>query len=706
MSFAVRGAVSGRRACATLVALFALLVAVLAGAPPARGGFGPVRTFGAPGGGAGKLGDGARGIAVDRSGRVFVADPANHRVQQFTTAGVFVASLYGRDDDHDGMDEPRDVAVGPDGEIYVVEGDDDRVLRLSREGTLYGVIGDGVLEEPSGVAADEAGNVYVTDEETDLVHKFSPAGALVASWGASTLEEPSGIALAAGGDVYVVDEDAPAVVGFSPSGAVLRRWGREGTGDDGLRSPNGVAVDRCGKVWVTDTGNDRLLQFSAAGELRRSFGRRGSGQGQFRRPWGIAAGPGDTLYVVDAGNHRVQALGYDTGEDPCNERPSAAFAPSPAAPAPDEVVRFDASASSDSDGSVVRYEWDLDGNGTYETDTGSAPFADRAYPTERSVVVGLRVSDDAGATATASRALTVALPAPAVGETVRAEPLSGRVLVRPAAAASTASRARAAAAPGFTVLTKPAIIPIGSTIDATEGRVRLTFATAPADRETHGPTQSGVVYGGEFVVFQSRTESLAVFRLVGDVTSCAGNARARDSQRAQAAAKARKRRARRARRQRRLWVEAQGSFRTEGRNAAAVVRGTQWLTEDRCDGTLVSVARGSVAVRDHVRQRDVTVRQGGRYFARDACASRRRFRIHLFVPPGKSVRSVEVRVGGRRMPVTYDGGYSALIDLRTRPKARFVVRIEVLLADGTHLTGRRSYRTCAKRIHSRFPPAL
>ena len=52
------------------------------------------------------------------------------------------------------------------------------------------------------------------------------------------------------------------------------------------------------------------------------------------------------------------------------------------------------------------------------------------------------------------------------------------------------------------------------------------------------------------------------------------------------------------RRVRRLWGDGRGRFRTRGRYGAATVRGTKWLTLDRCDGTKVRVVRGKVAVRD------------------------------------------------------------------------------------------------------------
>jgi VCBS repeat-containing protein len=76
--------------------------------------------------------------------------------------------------------------------------------------------------------------------------------------------------------------------------------------------------------------------------------------------------------------------------------PSAALTASTTAARAGETVTFDASRSRDADGSITRFEWDLDGNGTYERDTGTNPVTQTAYGSADSVTVTVRVSDDAG----------------------------------------------------------------------------------------------------------------------------------------------------------------------------------------------------------------------------------------------------------------------------------------------------------------------
>jgi YD repeat-containing protein len=82
---------------------------------------------------------------------------------------------------------------------------------------------------------------------------------------------------------------------------------------------------------------------------------------------------------------------------PGNQRPVAAFS-GPDGAAPGEEVTFDASASRDPDGQITRFAWDLDGNGSFETDTGRNPRVTRAFQTGPAYV-SLRVTDNRGGTA-------------------------------------------------------------------------------------------------------------------------------------------------------------------------------------------------------------------------------------------------------------------------------------------------------------------
>jgi PKD repeat protein len=87
--------------------------------------------------------------------------------------------------------------------------------------------------------------------------------------------------------------------------------------------------------------------------------------------------------------------------------PSASFVYSPVAPYTNETVTFTSTSTVTGTDTIVRNEWDLDGNGSFETNTGTTGFASRAYSTAGTVNVKLRVTDNDGDTSTATRSVTV-----------------------------------------------------------------------------------------------------------------------------------------------------------------------------------------------------------------------------------------------------------------------------------------------------------
>jgi YD repeat-containing protein len=105
-----------------------------------------------------------------------------------------------------------------------------------------------------------------------------------------------------------------------------------------------------------------------------------------------------------------------------NAKPNARFTTTPNPAATGQTVTFNGSTSSDPDGSITKYEWDLDGNGTYETSTGSTPTVTKSYATEQTVSVGLRVTDNLFGTATTTNDLFVGNKPPTASFTATPNP--------------------------------------------------------------------------------------------------------------------------------------------------------------------------------------------------------------------------------------------------------------------------------------------
>ena len=170
------------------------------------------------------------------------------------------------------------------------------------------------------------------------------------------------------------------------------------------------------------------------------------------------------------------------------------------------------------------------------------------------------------------------------------------------------------AAPGFVPLKGAANVPMGSRVDTEEGRVALTSAA-----DLKGKTQRADFFAGIFQVRQKRETKPTTEIRVGSAAygkNCGGVPKAGRA----SAARSKKRLGR-------LFGNGKGRFRTRGRFSAATVRGTIWLTEDRCDGTRTSVTKGRVAVFDFGKNRRVTVKAGRSYLARATRAALRRLKI-------------------------------------------------------------------------------
>src|SRR6476469_2364533 len=90
-----------------------------------------------------------------------------------------------------------------------------------------------------------------------------------------------------------------------------------------------------------------------------------------------------------------------------NQPPTASFTATPNVAVIGEPIALNGSASSDPDGTIAKYEWDLDGNGTYETNGGASPTLSRAFEAKGTYNIGLKVTDNGGKTATTSLPVTV-----------------------------------------------------------------------------------------------------------------------------------------------------------------------------------------------------------------------------------------------------------------------------------------------------------
>ncbi|NMG77279.1 6-bladed beta-propeller [Aromatoleum diolicum] len=176
-------------------------------------------------------------VTVDPAGRqIYVVDiggvkSENHRVRVFETAtGRHVMDIGKRGDGPGEFNLPRDMAIGNEGRLYVVDGGNFRVQVFNADGTYrdsFGSVGRqlGNFARPKEVAADPEGNIYVADAAFGNFQIFNPDGELLMFIGSRSEQGgpakyilPSGIAIDQDGRVFFVDQWFAKVDVFRPYG--------------------------------------------------------------------------------------------------------------------------------------------------------------------------------------------------------------------------------------------------------------------------------------------------------------------------------------------------------------------------------------------------------------------------------------------------------------------------------------------------------
>ena len=239
------------------------------------------------------------------------------------------------------------MAVDGEGSVYVADFNSDRIRKISADGVVSTLAGDGTkgfrdgpgaaarFNRPFGVAVDCKGSIYVADNGNHRIRKISADGVVSTLAGDGTqgfrdgpgaaawFNHPGGLAVDGEGSVYVADCLSNFIRKISADGLVSTLAGdgtsgfRDGPGAAArFNHPCGVAVDGEGSVYVADNGNDSIRKISPDGVVSTLAGdgtngfRDGPGPAaRFNGPHFIALFPqGGALLVADDQNHRVRKI--------------------------------------------------------------------------------------------------------------------------------------------------------------------------------------------------------------------------------------------------------------------------------------------------------------------------------------------------------------------------------------------------------------
>ena len=468
------------------------------------------------------------------------------------------------------LNQPRDLARLPDGDVLVADTANDRIRRIDQNGTITTFAGGGAtatptcglartdltLSAPEGVAVLPSGGVVVANTGGGRLVYFNASGQITGFVNATFVgTAPVDVDALSDNSVLMADRAGRRVLrvqtpGCGGDGLVTTLAGNGGAGATGDGGPATAAAIGTPESVSAVSDTDFLVADSLNGRVRRVLGGTiTTPLAGLATPTGVTSTGGGGFLVAEEGGARVRRL------------------------APGGAVTTAAGG-------------DVAGVLSGPADTLIAPGG--FLVAERTGNQVRRVLDATPDPVTPVRRLPVGPPV--LRRTVVLERVRGIVAVRPRGKKN------------FVRLTDPALIRVGSEIDVERGVARLTVAS-----DAKGTLAPATVRGGRFVITQGKGAKPISQMALSRKLSCATSKAKRG--RASAAAKRRK--------SRRLWVQTRKKrYRTKGRYATGTVRGTRWLTTDGCRSTRVSVTRGVVTVRDLVRKRDRKVRAGRSYTAR------------------------------------------------------------------------------------------
>jgi virginiamycin B lyase len=541
---------------------------------------------------------GLSGIVLGPDGNLWFTERNQAQIGRITTGATPAITEYSAG--ITGGSAPEDIAAGADGNLWFTESGADSIGRITTSGTVTEFLLSGSNHSPSEITAGPDGNLWFSEQNAaGGIGMITTSGAFTSY--ALTSDVPWGITAGPDGNLWFANSANHGEIDrISTAGTLLTPF-TTGLTHDG--NPLDITTGADGNLYATESaGGGALARITPSGVVTEFT------TNLTHPPTGITAGPDGNIWFTEGGSNKVGRLTVAPG---ATTSAASSVTSADATLAGSVTPRFQAS--------TYYFEWGLTSAYGTSTTTTSAGNGTAAVPVE-AVISGLAPSttyhfrvvatNGAGTTLGLDQSFTTAspfvappavlLPPAALLPATHGLPPATRPVLGKSATIAIVSGTVLVELPGGSEslsLSAASTVPVGTTIDASAGAVRLTNV-----RDRSGKLQTGKFWGGAFVVRQARTKRAPTVLTLTAPMTCS---RARHLSSVTP------------KKVRQLWGnDNHGRFVTRGRSAVATVRGTAWFTRDTCAGTLVKVTRGSVSVRDLVKHRTVVVTAGRSYLAR------------------------------------------------------------------------------------------
>jgi trimeric autotransporter adhesin len=301
-------------------------------------------------------------ISIDSFGELYIADKVHNRIRKIAATGIITTAAgngtsgnggHGSGTNEAMLHKPTGITVAG-GELYIADTLNDRVIKVTLEGTIATVAGNGTagyggdggvatkakLHYPSGVVVDSMGNLYIGDYLNHRIRKVTPKGIIttVAGNGISgfggdggmatkaQLSYPSGVMVDTANNFYIADTGNHRVRKVTPGGIIttIAGNGTYGFGGDGmwateaqLDSPYSLTVDLMGNLYVADSGNNRIRKITPAGIVNTIAGNGEEGfsgdcgpaiNAKLKSPQNVTIDTEGNLYIADTCNNRIRRV--------------------------------------------------------------------------------------------------------------------------------------------------------------------------------------------------------------------------------------------------------------------------------------------------------------------------------------------------------------------------------------------------------------